>query len=509
MTLSPSTAGAVMTDPAGYGGKSLLMWSNSTATGSLTSSTSASQIVVSARGDQCSGAPQMVVILDGVTVLTKSVSNSGDVFANYSAPVSAGAGAHTVQVKFTNDFNTGCDRNLWVNTISLNASSTADAGAPVTDAGTSTTPGPFIYGMNDHPQWLTAPAQNQFVSYLVKAGVRSIRVDMSWANIEQTGKGQYNATYVARWDNFIAQCKAHNIDVLGILLDTPGWANGNKISPATNSSRVVPPSDLSATGFQGGPGSQNYNDYVGFVMDRWGIHGSSASGTKWIKNWEVWNEPDGYWAWSEATGTTSPVGAGKSDPVKYAQLLKGAYKYIKAKDPTATVLGVSTSGAPLWTPNGDWVEVLYQQGIKGYFDVFSAHVYNSIWNPAPEPVPAPPETVLARITNHLLPILANHGDASKPMWITETGYYTGGPNNKAQVTEAQQADFLTRAFAYAHKNMPNVKGLYWYEFTSSNTGTSDQGYYGIVRGTPFPNGLADPWPVKPAFTAFEGIDKSQ
>ncbi len=383
-----------------------------------------------------------------------------------------------------------------------------DGGAP--DAG-----GRF-HGMNEHPQWLDFTAQDQLIGYLVDAGVQSVRIDMQWMLIEPTIKGQYDPMRVGRYDHFISRCQEHNIDVLAILLDTPPWANGNKKSPATNSGRVVPPDDLSATGAQGGPGSQDYNDFVTFALNRWGVNGKSPDGPKWIKAWEIWNEPDGYWAWSEGPGTTSPYGVGKSDPIKYAQLLKGAYKTIQQIDPTAIVLGVSTSGTQLPTSlnaphqppdNREWLRVLYDEGIKDHFDVFSAHVYSSVWNRSPEPVPAPPEIVLGRLTQHLIPVMKAYGDEAKPIWITETGYYTGGPNDAAQVTEAQQGDFLTRAYEYA-RSMPTVERLYWYTFTGSNTGTSAQNYFGVVAGTPYPNGLAGQWPLKPAFRAFRALPKS-
>lgn len=385
-----------------------------------------------------------------------------------------------------------------------------DAGV---DGGRTVGPSPDggrFFGVNEHPQWLSYAAQDQLVDYLAQAGVQTVRIDMQWLLLEPSAKGQYDMNRVGRYDHFIAACKERDIEVLAILLDTPPWANGNKVSVATNSGRVVPPDDLGATAFDGGPGSPNYNDFVTYCLNRWGIHGTSPDGPKWVKAWEIWNEPDGYWAWSEAPGTSSPYGSGKSDPVKYAQLLKGAYRTIKAIDSTALVLGVSTSGTPLSTSlasphmpadNRDWVRVLYDEGIKNSFDVFSAHVYNSVWNRAPEPIPAPPETVLARITTTLLPIMAAYGDAAKPLWVTETGYYTGGSNDAAQVTEAQQADFVTRAYAHAH-GMPTVQRLYWYMFTGANTGTNLQNYFGLVRGSPYPNGLASPWPLKPGFDAY-------
>ncbi|SRR6266568_402329 len=369
----------------------------------------------------------------------------------------------------------------------------------------------YFYGINEHPQWIRAQDMSQLVGYMAAAGIQSVRIDMSWNSIEPVTKGAYDFTNrIPRFDAFIAQCAAHNIEVVAILLDTPGWAVGSKTSPATNSSRVVPPDDLNATGYQGGPGSQNYNDYIGFVMDRWGIHGKSSSGTKWINHWEVWNEPNGYWAWSEATGTKSVYGEGKPDPMKYVWLLKGAYTKIKQVDKTALVLAPSISGANYieWTDTEhfNWLDFVYSQGIKNYFDIFDAHYYGN--GTDGQTYATPLDQVLALHAKYTVPIMAKYGDQNKRVWITETGvpgYGNGIPSLGVQ-SAVTQATALTTAYKYARTQMFTVDRLFWYTFTGGDTGTSDQDYFGIV-GSPYPNGLADPWPMKPAYNALKAIPK--
>jgi endoglucanase len=77
------------------------------AAGTLTGPTDKLEAIkVTAKGDQCSGAPNMRVKLDGVTIANQSVSAT--TWTEYSFPVNVPAGNHTVEVSFTNQYN------LWI-----------------------------------------------------------------------------------------------------------------------------------------------------------------------------------------------------------------------------------------------------------------------------------------------------------------------------------------------------------------------------------------------------------
>jgi endoglucanase len=117
MSLPPSQ-GQVVSDSSASGGQGLLIWSNGTA--SLTVSTGAVQaLTVRARGDQCNGAPQMLAAVDGRTVLDQAVASSG--WSDYSAAVSIPSGTHTMSIGFTNDYLSGCDRNLRLDRVSFSS----------------------------------------------------------------------------------------------------------------------------------------------------------------------------------------------------------------------------------------------------------------------------------------------------------------------------------------------------------------------------------------------------
>src|SRR5438552_3649435 len=80
----PTSQGMVFGDAAAGGGRALLIWSNGTATRSMTTA-GVRAISVRARGDQCSGAPSLTLSIDGAAVLTQAVAATA--WTTYSANV--------------------------------------------------------------------------------------------------------------------------------------------------------------------------------------------------------------------------------------------------------------------------------------------------------------------------------------------------------------------------------------------------------------------------------------
>ena len=108
-TLSPG-AGQVFPDATASAGHGLLVWSNGTATASL-NAPAGGTLTVRARGDQCKGAPQMQVAVDGR--LRTATAVAGTAWAQYPIPGAWAGGAHTVTIAFSNDYrDSSCDRNL-------------------------------------------------------------------------------------------------------------------------------------------------------------------------------------------------------------------------------------------------------------------------------------------------------------------------------------------------------------------------------------------------------------
>jgi hypothetical protein len=67
----------------------------------------------------------MTVAVDGRSVLTASVTNTG--YVGHAAAIDLPSGSHQIQVAFTNDYAGPCDRNLYVDSLSFDDAAVAPA----------------------------------------------------------------------------------------------------------------------------------------------------------------------------------------------------------------------------------------------------------------------------------------------------------------------------------------------------------------------------------------------
>jgi fibronectin type 3 domain-containing protein len=119
----PSTSAAhVYSDTSASGGKAVSFWSNDTISTTVTT-VAGTRIVARAFGDQCSGAPNVVIGMDGSTVLTAAASAGS--WTNYTASKTVSAGSHTFSITYNNDFSSStCDRNLRIDSVTVDNGST-------------------------------------------------------------------------------------------------------------------------------------------------------------------------------------------------------------------------------------------------------------------------------------------------------------------------------------------------------------------------------------------------
>ena len=112
-----SSAGMVRQDASASAGRSLLIWSSAGATATV-STRAARRLTLRVRGDQCLGAPEVAVEVDGRRVLTAAVSST--TWTTVATDAAIADGDHAVTVRFTNDANAaGCDRNLHVDSLTF------------------------------------------------------------------------------------------------------------------------------------------------------------------------------------------------------------------------------------------------------------------------------------------------------------------------------------------------------------------------------------------------------
>jgi hypothetical protein len=113
--LNPSGAGGAYTI---NGVNELYIWSNATASKSVTLDGNVSSITVRARGELCgTEAPRVEVRVDGSAVGTVSASSTS--YADYTIPANVAAGTHQLALAYTNDYFAECDRNVRLDFVKL------------------------------------------------------------------------------------------------------------------------------------------------------------------------------------------------------------------------------------------------------------------------------------------------------------------------------------------------------------------------------------------------------
>jgi hypothetical protein len=292
-------------------------------------------------------------------------------------------------------------------------------------------------GLSPDLTWGTSTADQDRTAAAVKdVGSRWVRLNVEW-NATETSPDTYDSWMLSHYDRGIALARAAGQKVLMLVSQSPAWASGssNKQSPPQN------PAD--------------YADFVRFLAARWAGK---------VDAWEVWNEPniDRFW----------PTGP---DPAKYTALLKAAYPAIKSADPNAKVVFAGPS-----TNDYNFIEGAYAAGAKGYFDVMATHPYSCN---SPESV----SQSNGRISQfsylgyrEIRKSMLARGD-DKPIWFTEFGWSTS--TQQCGVSEATQADYLTKAFKLAAQD-PYVQVAFWYNFRNnywSHDADDIESRYGLLR----------------------------
>lgn len=111
----PAGSGTVFDDPTASGNAGLLIWSDATATSTVTTG-GVNRFVVRVRGDQCSGAPVVTLTVDAAVVGTRAVTDT--TWTDVGFDGSWLAGSHRLGVSYVNDqVGAGCDRNLRVDRV--------------------------------------------------------------------------------------------------------------------------------------------------------------------------------------------------------------------------------------------------------------------------------------------------------------------------------------------------------------------------------------------------------
>jgi hypothetical protein len=292
-----------------------------------------------------------------------------------------------------------------------------------------------------------------------------VRIDFSWAQVENTGKGARNATQLALIDKCVGMIQQRGMQVFAVVAGTPGWANGNKGggAPPTN------PND--------------FKDFMQFVAERY--NGK-------VSAWQLYNEPNNA-GW---TGTIAD----------YAAVLKAGNAGVKAVSTATVVAGGITFN------DFDWVRQLYANNVRGHFDALGVHPYPA---KADEPPAYAPDGAKWWYPNlsAVRQAMVDNGDSGATIWITEMGYsaHTNEllPSLSSDywwalgVTEAQQAQYGVDAMKYARANWPYVPVFIWYKELSWPLGTLSPNWFDLhVQNYGLLKSDQSPRPVYCAFKTY-------
>jgi len=327
-----------------------------------------------------------------------------------------------------------------------------------------------------------------------EAGFGWVRVQLQWSEFEPS-PGNYNT---AVYDTIIGAASNGGANVLVSVVKAPAWA-----SPSH-------------------PGALPENTAAFARTMRY----LAARYSGEVQAWEIWNEQN----------LAGEVG-GQVSVVPYFETLKAGYGAVKAVDPRAIVLfgGLTPTGLndPAVAINDvEYLREFYAyRGGEGrnYFDVLAAHP-GSAANPPDTKFPENPGTGACppkyaaqegncwkntpdfyfRRVEDQRAVMVEVGDAPKQIWLTEFGWDScqrglPAPNGYeycARTSEAQQAQYILRAFAIAREEWPWMGAMFLWNLNYAATPsiqTSDEKYaWSVLRGD---------WSNRAAFEAIKAMPK--
>jgi len=292
------------------------------------------------------------------------------------------------------------------------------------------------------------------------SGVRTWRVEFSWDLLEPApGRFDWSPT-----DRKVLAAARAGIDVLGLAVRAPAWANGGDLDP------FVPPREPAA-----------YGRFMTALVDRYGPAGSlwaehPAVPRRPVRAWEIWNEPN-LPIYFRAQPFARP----------YARLLRAASRAVRRADRRATVVLAGMA-------NFSWRDLdrllRSERGLD--FDAAAVH-----------PFTGRPSGMI-EIVRRNRAVLARRGRGRTPVWLTELTWSSAKgrkePLTKGwETTEAGQAERLTQAFRLLvrERRRLRIARVLWYTWATVDAGPNSFDFSGL-RTTRGGTTLQD----KPALRAF-------
>jgi hypothetical protein len=288
------------------------------------------------------------------------------------------------------------------------------------------------------------------------AGIGWIRQEFPWDDIEIHGKGDFQDRRTSpsksawdKYDRIVNLTNEYGLRLVARLDTVPAWAR------PPGSTFTYPPTNL-----------DDYGDFVAAVVGRYRSK---------IRYYQIWNEPNLAFEWGEQN----------INAAAYARLLQVAYTRAKSADPDCVIIAGAL--APTIDPGPRnrsdvlFLEEMYRDGAAGYFDVLSTMAYGLRSGPDDRRI-ADQDVNFSRPIL-LREIMVRHGDAAKPIWLSEMGWnalpsdFPETPRY-GRVSEAQQARYTVRGLQCIQAEWPWVGVTFlWYLRQPGNWQASQQEYY--------------------------------
>jgi hypothetical protein len=301
----------------------------------------------------------------------------------------------------------------------------------------------LLYGVCGWP-WTLTERDFQEAKNL---GVKYLRMDFVWPDIE-TSRGVFEW---GQYDQFVEWGQQYGIEIIPILLMVPYW-----LYPSA-SNWVIPPLGATFDDFVSEFGKFTYQ-----VVNRY---------KESIKYFEIWNEPNNLGSWDDPEATVVGDHVFGKAVTKYVTLLKTAYLQAKMANPNCLIISGGISNCERY------LQEMYDNGAKGYFDLFGSHPYFA-HSPAKNYDvdyinPDGDEWEFPKI-QYMRDVMVANGDGDKKIMITELGV-DGQPGPEGETTEAIQARALTRVFQKIDEEFPYVIGVMWFHLRT------EMENYGLLR----------------------------
>jgi hypothetical protein len=294
-----------------------------------------------------------------------------------------------------------------------------------------------FFGIEQQPTTL----DSQDLAGLRMTHVHTVRYLVPWQSIQPTKASAFNW---GQTDKQVGRLAASGIRVFPTVWGNPKWVGQAKdwARPPIDS-----PQDKAA-----------WQNFLKHLVGRYGPNGAywntvyrqdyGQNATPYpITAWQIWNEPN-----------LKKFFIHYPSPPEYAQLLALSHNAIKSVDPTGQIIlgGMPGNGdVKAWT----FLDALYKQvrvpNVKKYFNAAALHPYAD---------------TLAHVQSQITQVrqvMKKHGDATKPLWISEIAWGSAPPDSRGINKGPQgQAKMLKDAYNLFLKNRTTwkIQSVFWYHW---------------------------------------------